>query len=112
MKLLEVPEEYFSELVQNNLTAGLAPEEAEYQGNLDARREWLALNTMDFYNEITLTYEELEDIHDRVSTRSGYENLAEERRRLGKSNVLVPFNDGFPPGVIYVEKGKKKVKGK
>eukprot|EP00511_Aplanochytrium_stocchinoi_P003670 CAMPEP_0204839248 /NCGR_PEP_ID=MMETSP1346-20131115/33495_1 /ASSEMBLY_ACC=CAM_ASM_000771 /TAXON_ID=215587 /ORGANISM="Aplanochytrium stocchinoi, Strain GSBS06" /LENGTH=267 /DNA_ID=CAMNT_0051975827 /DNA_START=377 /DNA_END=1180 /DNA_ORIENTATION=- len=100
LPMLEVPDDTYEDCVDRNREAGMSKAEAEHQARIDARREWLAVNTIDFFNEISLIYGMLEEAHVSISKKSSYQEMVEERQKEGKS-PLPPFYNGFPQGYEY-----------
>lgn len=88
---IEIPEEMLKDCVQALIDfEGYSKAEAEKQGKIDALNEWVAMNTVDFYNELQLLYSVCANYHE-----DNFKGL----------------NQGFPPGYNYRFPGKEIING-
>mmetsp|Transcript_11551 Transcript_11551/g.13266 ORF Transcript_11551/g.13266 Transcript_11551/m.13266 type:complete len:295 (-) Transcript_11551:717-1601(-) len=107
LKLMEVPTDMVLECVDRLVEEGVSKAEAEERGKLDAKREWLAMNTIDFFNEVSLIYGMVEEFHVSVSRQPDYDELVKKRKEGGKLPIA-PYNRGFPAGYEYRVQGDDK----
>lgn len=87
---IAVPQYMIDDATENAIERGLNAEEAKKKGNRDAICEWVAMNTIDFYNEVQLLYS--------ICALQHFEEFK-------------GLNQGFPPGFVYRFPGKEIING-
>jgi len=101
LRIIDIPEETMQDCtdrVQDRFPEK-TPEEQQHLATQEATNEWLAANTVDFYNEVALLYGLVEEFHQKASDPMSYAVLAEEFKDY-KPKFPTFFN-GFPQGFEY-----------
>lgn len=88
---IQIPPEMLKDCTQALIDfEGYSESDAQTQGKIDALNEWVAMNTVDFYNELQLLYSLCAAFHEE-----NYKGA----------------NQGFPPGFNYRFPGKEVLNG-
>lgn len=101
LKIVDIPEETKTDCLDRIQDKYPDKNEEEHQhlALTEATNEWLAANTVDFYNEVALLYGLVEEFHQKASDPMTYAVLAEEFKDY-KPKFPTFFN-GFPQGFEY-----------
>eukprot|EP00924_Labyrinthula_sp_SR-Ha-C_P006786 snap_masked-scaffold_8-processed-gene-0.7-mRNA-1 protein AED:0.12 eAED:0.24 QI:0/-1/0/1/-1/1/1/0/296 len=104
LKIIDIPQETLEESIDRVKFQNpqLSDEEVQQRALLEAKNEWLAANTVDFYNEVSLLYGLVEEFHQQSSDPATHARLVEEYN--GYANFPAFFN-GFPQGFEYRLRG-------
>lgn len=107
LRIVDVPTETEQEAIDRAIEEypDSTEEEQENIGKTEAENEWLAANTVDFYNEVALLYGIVEEFHQKSSDSLAYSKLKEEFKDMKK---FPAFGNGFPQGFQYRIKSAKK----
>ena len=90
-KVVAIPDDMLQECIEAEMDrSGASKAEAEKQGRKEALNEWVAMNTVDFYNEVQLLYSLAATFHE---------------------DNFKGANQGFPPGYNYRFPGKEVLNG-
>mmetsp|Transcript_5459 Transcript_5459/g.6905 ORF Transcript_5459/g.6905 Transcript_5459/m.6905 type:complete len:303 (+) Transcript_5459:202-1110(+) len=103
LAIVEVPEDMINDSIGAiaDREPDMALPELEKLAAVEAEKEWLAANTVDFFNEVSLLYGMVENFHHQSSRIASYRELQEEWKTKKKTIRLPPFNKGFPEGFVH-----------
>jgi len=105
LAIVEVPED----MINDNIAAvgdrepDMELAEMERIANIEAKKEWLAANTVDFFNELSLLYGMVESFHVEAARRSTYEDLVKEYKEKKPPVKLPPFNNGMIKLILCIK---------
>lgn len=101
LRIVDIPEETIQECMERceEKYPDLAGEALKAKAVEEATNEWIAANTVDFYNEVALLYGLVEDFHQKASNPLSYAALAEQYKTYKPK--FPGFFNGFPQGFEY-----------